>query len=74
MENVQENQELLTLPEHLSSTLVFMWFMLLNCLTIYPYYFGREAVVADLIVVGFTTTCVTSAYHHKCCEFEPCSW
>ena len=25
------------------------------------------------MVVGFTTTCVISAYHHKSCEFEPCS-
>jgi hypothetical protein len=22
------------------------------------------------MVVGFTTTCATSAYHHKICEFE----
>ena len=28
----------------------------------------------DRIVVGFTTTCVISVYHHKSCEFEPCSW
>ena len=26
------------------------------------------------MVVGFTTTCVISAYHHKSCEFEPHSW
>jgi hypothetical protein len=26
------------------------------------------------MVVGFTTTCVISAYHHLSCEFEPCSW
>jgi len=25
-------------------------------------------------VVGFTTTCSISAYHHLCCEFESCSW
>jgi hypothetical protein len=24
--------------------------------------------------VGFTTTFVISAYHHKSCEFEPRSW
>jgi hypothetical protein len=24
----------------------------------------------DRIVVGFTTTCAISAYHHWCCEFE----
>jgi hypothetical protein len=26
-------------------------------------YYGR-------MVVGFTTTCAISAYHHWCCEFE----
>ena len=28
------------------------------------------------MVVGFTTTytCAISAYHHKSCEFESCSW
>ena len=26
------------------------------------------------IVVGFSTTCAISAYHHKRCEFEPRSW
>ena len=25
----------------------------------------------DHMVVGFTTTCVISAYHHESCEFEP---
>jgi hypothetical protein len=25
-------------------------------------------------VVGFTTSNATSAYHHKFCEFESCSW
>jgi hypothetical protein len=28
----------------------------------------------DRIVVGFTTTCAISAYHHQSCEFESCSW
>jgi len=28
----------------------------------------------DRMVVGFTTTCTISAYHHWCCEFESCSW
>jgi hypothetical protein len=28
----------------------------------------------DRMIVGFTTTCVISAYHHKRCEFEPSSW
>ena len=26
------------------------------------------------MVVGFTTTCAISAYHHYKCEFEPRSW
>ena len=26
------------------------------------------------MVVGFTTTCAISAYHHWSCEFEPRSW
>ena len=25
----------------------------------------------DRMVVGYTTTCAISAYHHKKCEFEP---
>ena len=25
----------------------------------------------DRMVVGLTTTCVISAYHHSSCEFEP---
>ena len=28
----------------------------------------------DNMVVGFTTTCAISAYHHESCGFEPCSW
>ena len=28
----------------------------------------------DRMVVGFTTTCATSAYHHQICEFESHSW
>ena len=26
------------------------------------------------MVVGFTTTCAISAYHHYSCELEPHSW
>ena len=29
---------------------------------------------ADRKVVGFTTTCAISAYHHYSCEFQPRSW
>jgi len=28
----------------------------------------------DRMVVGFSTTCAISAYHHKSCEFESSSW
>ena len=28
----------------------------------------------DRMVVGFTTTCAISAYHHYSCEFKPCLW
>ena len=28
----------------------------------------------DRMIVGFTTTCAISAYHHNCYEFEPRSW
>jgi hypothetical protein len=28
----------------------------------------------DRMVVGFTTTCAISAYHHYSCEIEPCLW
>jgi hypothetical protein len=28
----------------------------------------------DRMVIGFKTTCAISAYHHKSCEFESCSW
>jgi hypothetical protein len=28
----------------------------------------------DRVVIGFSTTCGISAYHHNSCEFEPCSW
>ena len=28
----------------------------------------------DGMIVGFTTTCAISAYHHNSYEFEPSSW
>ena len=28
----------------------------------------------DRLVIGFTTTCIISVYHHYNCKFEPCSW
>ena len=33
---------------------------------------GRRG--CDGMVVGFTTTCAISGYHHYSCEFEPRSW
>ena len=33
---------------------------------------GRRS--RDRMVVGFTTTCAISAYHHKKCEFESHPW
>ena len=36
------------------------------------YWWGRHG--RDLMVVGFTTTCAISAYHHYSCKFESCSW
>jgi hypothetical protein len=28
----------------------------------------------DRMMVGFTTICAISAYHHQSCEFEPRTW
>jgi hypothetical protein len=28
----------------------------------------------DCMVVGFTTNCAISTYHHESCGFEPRSW
>jgi len=36
--------------------------------------FFRGSRGHDRMVVGFTTTCAISDYHHWCCEFEWCSW
>jgi len=33
---------------------------------------GRRG--CDRMVVGFTTTCTISGYHHYSCDFEPRSW
>jgi hypothetical protein len=33
---------------------------------------GRRG--GDRMVVGFTTTCAISAYHHESCDFEPRAW
>jgi hypothetical protein len=36
--------------------------------------FGKGRSGRDRMVVGVSTTCAISAYHHLSCEFEPCSW
>ena len=36
------------------------------------YYLIGDRCGLDRVVVGFTTTCVISAYHHYSDEFEPC--
>ena len=33
-----------------------------------------ECSGSDRMVVGFTTTCAISTYHHLSCEFESRSW
>jgi len=40
----------------------------------YNYLYFRGHHGRDRMVVGFTTTCAISAYHHSSCEFEPRSW
>jgi hypothetical protein len=37
-------------------------------------YIERGCRGHDRMVVGFTTTNSISAYHHKSCKFESCSW
>jgi hypothetical protein len=39
----------------------------------YPVW-DRGSRSRDRMVVGFTTTCAISAYHHYSREFEPCSY
>jgi hypothetical protein len=38
------------------------------------YYLNYSGGGGDRMLVGFTTTCAISAYHHLRCEFEPRSW
>ena len=37
-------------------------------------FFGKGRGVGVVMVVGYTTTCTISAYHHLSCEYEPRSW
>ena len=52
----------------------FIWVN--NCFIyrILPYLCKNIRGGHDRMVVGFTTTCAISAYHHWSCEFEPRSW
>jgi len=47
------------------SALAVVWFIKYNWAVV---------VVNIYMVVGHTTTCAISSYHHYSCEFEPCSW
>jgi len=38
------------------------------------FYAWRGSLGRDRMLVGFTTTCAISAYHHWRCEFKSCSW
>ena len=38
------------------------------------YYLNSSGGGRDRMLIGFTTTCAISAYHHLSCEFEPHSW
>jgi len=38
------------------------------------YLFMRGCHGCDRMIVGFTTTCAISPYHHISCEFKPRSW
>ena len=48
--------------------LLIGWIVDLHCLN----FRGRRG--RDHMVVGFTTTCAISIYHHLSCEFESHSW
>jgi len=58
---------------------LFIWWMILAYIMWYTnvhvdYYIDmRDHHGRDHMVVGYTTTCAISAYHHWSCEFEPCS-
>ena len=39
-----------------------------------PHLLPRGFHYQDHMVIGFTTTCAISAYHHYSCECEPHSW
>jgi hypothetical protein len=47
--------------------ILYFWIFWLGIVA-YFYVWGRCG--RDRMVVGLTTTCVISAYHHWCCEFE----
>ena len=45
---------------------------LINCPILPRHYRGCHG--RDHMVVGFTTTCAISVYHHESCEIELHSW
>ena len=47
------------------------FYIMTSALVTYNIWIFRGQHGHDLMVVGFTTTCAISAYHHYCCEFEP---
>jgi hypothetical protein len=48
----------------------FCFYLIVFCILMYRGRRGRDRMV----VVGFTTTCAISVYHHKRFQFEPHSW
>jgi hypothetical protein len=51
------------------------WFMVFYPLsTIFQLIVTRSRRGRDCVVVGFTTSCAITAYHHTSFEFEPRSW
>ena len=54
--------------------LFWQWYFLCSFFYLLFQYFCRGRRGCDRLVVGFTTICAISAYHHLRCEFEPCSW
>ena len=58
------------------SSYFVIWFFFLHwILPSNPFFYWiRRRRSRDGMVVGFTTNCAISPYHHESCEFEPRSW
>ena len=50
------------------------WCLWYNDVRVYSYIYTRGRCGRDRMVVGFTTTCAISTYHHERCEIESHSW